>query len=75
MSNWKDSLRDKLGLRLPVSVKFLIDIAHLYGPIWAVLMTAMVAIIFHFMEWNFFAVSIGRRVAIEMLTTPLKHTS
>lgn len=68
-----DIIRDKLGLDLVEPIKYLIDIARLYGLKWAISITVLVALIFFHMEWNLLAVSTGRRVAIEMLTTPLKH--
>lgn len=47
-----DIIRDKLGLDLVEPIKYLIDIARLYGLKWAISITVLVALIFFHMEWN-----------------------
>lgn len=76
MSNWKAFLRDRLSLILPEPVIWLIEfVAYSYGQIWAILAVVVVVICFYCLRWKLFAVNTGRRVAIEMLTAPLKHTT
>ena len=76
MINWKDILdilRDKLGLNFVEPIKCIIVLAYSYGVKCAIASAVMVAFFFYYMNWNLLAVNTGRRVAIEMLTTSLKH--
>lgn len=59
-----------MGLNLVEPIKYLIDITRLYGLKWAIAATVTVAVFFYLMGWNIIAVTTGRRMAIEMLTTP-----
>ena len=74
MLNWKNfsNVLDKLGITLVEPFTSIVGLAYLYGLKWAVLVTVILSLFFYYMKWKLF-VGTGRRVAIEMLPTPLKH--
>ena len=69
----RDILRDTMGITFVGPIMSVVDIVRLFGLKRATVIIVSVGLFFYIMGWNILAVTTGRRVAIDMLPTPLKH--